>query len=1062
MRISARIALCLILGFSAVLAQQGPSPLIGKIIHVYNPRPGDTINVDMSGTGYPMTPVAGTNWLTFTVPSTIQNHINKFGVRNNYGQNSFWIGRTGLATGGADAFTEADFAGGNELWIVIDPVDPNSAPAILTSAPKVVNVFNPWQLTAPAMVLSGGVRKGMLTVPGNCGWFWAFLLKPAEQTFHLEEVNRTDTYGQGGVGTSTAFNMTAEFAAKGVSTLWLDTDINSWLTTDPKKNRPCGYQMAAVVRDFSISHPDFDFDGLQGDQSAVGMVQDNIGPNRKPVRTSKTSPLFNKFEEWFNTVPGSNAETCVDLPMTKSDDGMWLYDSFDDATHGFWPIDNFTNPHNEKTKPSCYVRPIDNQWITNQPAHNMNYCMESHATFVYQKGQKFEFRGDDDVWVYIDGKLAIDLGGIHTPKADTIDLDKLNLTAGKTYNWDFFYCERQPCGSSLRIKTSIFFRQQRALEAEEDPANPGTFNIIKRVGGTGACGSIGDSVQIVPVTNLIYKLWNAGGTELESLGDGSWHKGGIVIATPKVVVDTSKIDDLPPGNYRVVAYEAASQSVRAEVPFVITNRSWVQFEPGQNATVPVGTLVPVIAANRVGDAAPTGAAAYTFTVNPASGLQIYADANKTVPVTTLAGATGADGLDTLWVTGDPNALTNLSFTLVTRNSTRSVTVTFTLPPLFVPKVLSATVHDDNADGIGDRIVATYDSSIAGRFPDRITYQWPAAGAVGRVDSAALDGKVAGSVITLTGLALTTDRITSGQGTFTSVYKARGGRDTTQSIALQDRIAPILIKATMIPGTTQDTLRLVFSEPVAAGAAASVDLFVYRLNLDGADVQYAPAAFSLNADKTGADLLFPTGAPEAPRPGNFVRIMDGPGRIADALGNAPGDNSPFLLIGGHGKPEIKTVTLHTIDPTKLQPGAPTFVVSVQPKDADVQAVVKETGRLGHLITVDLGEHAQSDGLRPNVNPENVSLTYEVAYFTNLGVPVASEKRTITCKDPLFGSNDCRSNRRYLFVGWDFTTNTVKKQRVATGAYIVRLKYKVTGGVEPLQGGLDQTWGVIRGH
>jgi fibro-slime domain-containing protein len=335
--------------------------------------------------------------------------------------------------------------------------------------------------------------------------------------------------------------------------------------------------LAATVRDFSISHPDFDFGGIQGDASVLGMVQETLGPNRKPVRTADTSRFFNQFDDWFNTKAGVNAETCVDIPMNKSDDGRWMYDSYATPAHGFWPIDDFTidnrtpNPHNEQAKASCYVRPETDQWVTSAERHNMNFCMESHATFVYQPGQKFEFRGDDDVWVYINNKLVLDLGGIHIPKADTIDLDLLGLEAGKTYNWDFFYCDRQPCGSSLRIKTSIYFKQQRALEAVTQTGTPGTFFIKKYTGGAGACGSNGEAVTEVPITSLIYELWNVTGTEKKTLIEGSNLDGGIVITTPKVVIDTAKILDLPPGNYRVVAFEDASPSVRAEIPFRVAS-----------------------------------------------------------------------------------------------------------------------------------------------------------------------------------------------------------------------------------------------------------------------------------------------------------------------------------------------------------------------------------------------------------------------------------------------------------------------------------------------------------
>jgi fibro-slime domain-containing protein len=75
-------------------------------------------------------------------------------------------------------------------------------------------------------------------------------------------------------------------------------------------------------------------------------------------------------------------------------------------------------------------------------------------------GAKLDFLGDDDVWVFVNGKLAIDLGGWHPPQQGSVTLDTsaalLGLVDGQIYELAVFHAERRTTGSSFRIRLTGF------------------------------------------------------------------------------------------------------------------------------------------------------------------------------------------------------------------------------------------------------------------------------------------------------------------------------------------------------------------------------------------------------------------------------------------------------------------------------------------------------------------------------------------------------------------------------------------------------------------------------
>lgn len=245
----------------------------------------------------------------------------------------------------------------------------------------------------------------------------------------------------------------------------VDNELNKY---NNKSYQGCTYGLVShldangnIVYSSDISAP-YLFD----EGPAIGKaVYDNYSLDFTRNGDTYTLLAVNGAGECANELNSFNNPTCGTTTYTN----IW--------TNNFWPMDSApsfgTDGHDlkfgdyryqNKTDPTKSFRdkytgeafPDSDDGIDHNSYFGMHYAVDFTLTEDYIGPLEYTFFGDDDMWVFLDGKLVCDIGGVHSTVGEYVNLwNYLKQGDAGTHTLSFFYTERGASGSSCFMQFTL-------------------------------------------------------------------------------------------------------------------------------------------------------------------------------------------------------------------------------------------------------------------------------------------------------------------------------------------------------------------------------------------------------------------------------------------------------------------------------------------------------------------------------------------------------------------------------------------------------------------------------
>ena len=884
-----------------------------------------------------------------------------------------------------------------EIWIQINPdgtlTVTDTKPVIVEPHKKVIRFLAPWSNTGAVIMLNG--KADYMTPVGSpyCGWFeYRSVLTPKDAYVYFKQTIGGHYIGNEGLSKE-EISVENEILLDSVlaisDTVWvtatmysepeLYTEFPGELGDCPVKKLPVmmfdwlhGTGSDSENREAQAGTTSQDFGTGGCAQLTKGMVEEQLGANGVPVRASNF-PSNCKYTEhldnWFlpevvaQDAAGNSYTnaTCRDLELTLTEDGFWLgQKNTESPEKGLFFLDDFKYLDEANT----VVNPMYDSINSEFGVHNYGFTMKIQAQFEYVKGQYFEFLGDDDVWVFIDNKLVVDIGGQHHASNGSVNLDKLGLEEGKTYPFHIFYAERHKVESNFKMRTSIDLKAEASMFLTDLSADPKL--IIKEVWQivrerTLACdfssSPENQKTERGPSNFVLFgKSLGKNGVALKTLD--SLYYSGITVSNDFTVVtiDTkaiSKAQALPPGNYYIRVRLKSNPDEYKDIPFTIDpyelpNLAFASIKDSSYFIVDFDTQDTIYFTefwNPFGDELSRDVSSDTLPVNLDKTEKMWA--GRSYPVNIMYAedwATIYSGIAVKVTTSTPNLVVcdsmgnpidevllnsgRASFFVKATDEVVNGTLTISsagaknksvnwtkiniaVPP--VPQVELAYIFDRTGDGRADSIWIQFNKPLGGKsILDSLKFIFGAS-----FDDAYHPEYKDGEKVAV----LTTDQDGFGNGIFTGgntapysgklniwyTYTDDEGKVSIFPVegALTDMVGPVIIAAEvkyLKDGNAQLTLD--FSEGIK-GDNASSDLFrfhCWKNSVQDSAVKMASDISTVPANQW--KLIFPKGAETdlIPAVGDSVRFrpVSQLGFALDLLDIPPHENNPWVRITGEQK------------------------------------------------------------------------------------------------------------------------------------------------------------------